>query len=139
MALIILLAFGAGMLITLSRQINGRLAIETSALQSSFWNHLVGFAALAIVTMVAGSFWPEGAGGAPWFAWIGGIMGVAFVGLGSWLIPRLGAAMTGALLVAGQMLTGVVLDLARGQNTIIWMQIGGVILILLGVFISRKK
>ncbi|MDS9470071.1 DMT family transporter [Paracoccus sp. MBLB3053] len=138
MAAMILFAFAAGMLVTLSRQINGRLAVETSALQSSFWNHLVGFVALAVVTVFAGSFWPDGASGAPWLAWIGGAVGVAFVGGGSWLIPRLGAAMTGGLLVAGQMLSGVVLDLARGQDAIFWMQIAGVCLILTGVFISRR-
>ncbi|MDP5359173.1 MAG: DMT family transporter, partial [Paracoccaceae bacterium] len=32
----------AGVLVSLSRQINGRLALSTSALESSFWNHLVG-------------------------------------------------------------------------------------------------
>lgn len=139
MTQMILFAFVAGMLVTLSRQLNGRLAIETSALVSSFWNHVVGFFALALVTVLAGSFWPEGAGQAPWLAWIGGAVGVAFVGGGSWLIPRLGAAMTGGLLVAGQMLSGVAMDVARGQDAVLWMQVGGVTLILAGVFLSRRK
>ncbi|MFG6080083.1 DMT family transporter [Paracoccus litorisediminis] len=138
MSVMILLAFLGGALVTLSRQINGRLAVETSALQSSFWNHFVGFAALAAVTVLAGSFWPEGAATAPWLAWIGGALGVAFVASGSWLVPRLGAAMTGGLLVAGQMLSGVVLDLVRGADAILWMQLAGVALILAGVILSRR-
>lgn len=138
MTLMILLAFLGGALVTLSRQVNGRLAIETTALKSSFWNHAVGCAALAVVTLFAGSFWPQGASGAPWLAWIGGALGVAFVASGSWLVPRLGAAMTGGLLVAGQMLSGVALDLIRGQDVTLWMQLAGVVLILAGVFISRR-
>ncbi|MFH5774917.1 DMT family transporter [Paracoccus broussonetiae] len=139
MTAMILFAFIAGMLVTLSRQLNGRLAIQTSALRSSFWNHAVGFGALAVVTLLAGSFWPEGASGAPWLAWVGGAVGVAFVGGGSWLIPRLGAAMTGGLLVAGQMLSGVAMDIARGQDAVLWMQVAGIALILGGVFLSRRR
>lgn len=138
MLAMILLATLGGMLIALSRQINGRLALETTALQSSFWNHVVGFAALCLVVAVAGSFWPEGVETAPWYAWIGGAIGVAFVGSGSWLINRLGAAMTGGLLVAGQMLSGVVLDLMRGADAVLWMQLAGVALILGGVALSRR-
>ncbi|HWL57767.1 MAG TPA: DMT family transporter [Paracoccus sp. (in: a-proteobacteria)] len=138
MSAMILLAFLGGALVTLSRQINGRLAVDTSALQSSFWNHLIGCAALAVVTILAGSFWPAGAATAPWLAWIGGALGVAFVASGSWLVPRLGAAMTGGLLVAGQMLSGVLLDLVRGQDAILWMQLAGIALILTGVVLSRR-
>ncbi|MCA2013988.1 DMT family transporter [Pararhodobacter sp. CCB-MM2] len=138
MLVMIALALAGGMLVALSRQINGRLALQTTALQSSFWNHVVGLAVLTIVVLGAGSFWPEGAATAPFIAWIGGAVGVAFVGLGSWLIPRLGAAMTGGLLVAGQMLSGVALDLLRGEDAVLWMQLGGVALILAGVALSRR-
>ena len=139
MVWVICLAFLGGMLVTLSRQINGRLALSSSAFGASFWNHAVGFAVLAAVTVLVGSFWPEGAGEAPLFAWIGGIVGVIFVAGGSWLIPRLGAALTGGLLVAGQMLSGVAVDLLRGIEGSAVMRICGVALILLGVWWSRRR
>ena len=138
MLAVIGLALGGGMLVALSRQVNGRLALHTTPLQSSFWNHVVGFAALSLVVVFAGSFWPEGVATAPFLAWIGGAVGVAFVGLSSWLIPRLGAAMTGGLLVAGQMLSGVALDLLQGAEAVLWMQLAGVALILAGVALSRR-
>ncbi len=133
------LAFGAGILITLSRQINGRLAVATSAFGSSFWNHAVGCAALLAYGLVAGGLWPEGLAGAPWYAWAGGPLGVIFIAGGNWLIPRLGAVMTGVLLIAGQMLSGVAMDLARGAEGSTLMRAGGVVLILTGVWISRRK
>ena len=139
MAGMIALAFGAGILVTLSRQINGRLALATSAFGSSFWNHAVGFAALLLWGLVAGGLWPEGLATAPWYAWAGGTLGVIFIAGGSWLIPRLGAVMTGVLLIAGQMLSGVAMDLARGVEGSTWLRAGGVVLILAGVWISRKK
>ena len=136
---VIALAFAGGMLVTLSRQLNGRLAMDSSALGSSFWNHLVGLAVLLAVALVAGGLWPQGTGDAPWFAWIGGALGVVFVAGGSWLIPRLGAAMTGGLLVAGQMLSGVVLDLLRDGGRNAALQAAGVALILAGVALSRRR
>lgn len=36
-------AFVIGLLIILSRQVNGRLSLSTTPMISSFWNHLVGF------------------------------------------------------------------------------------------------
>lgn len=138
MILMILLGLCSGMLVALSRQLNGRLALSTSAMQSSFWNHLVGFAVLVPCALIAGSFWPAEAASAHWFAWVGGAIGVVFVASGSWLIPRLGAALTGGLLVAGQMLSSVALDLLRGVEAVLWMQLAGVALILLGVYLSRR-
>lgn len=139
MELAITIAFAAGMLVTLSRQLNGRLAMATSALGSSFWNHLVGLCALMLYALVTGSVWPADVGTAPWFAWVGGALGVAFVAGGSWLIPRLGAAMTGGLLVAGQMISGVLMDLLRSHPAGTGMQLAGVTLILGGVLISRRR
>lgn len=138
MAPAIALAFAAGMLVTLSRQLNGRLALETSALASSYWNHLVGLAALVLWALIVGQAWPPGAGAAPLYAWTGGVLGVAFVAGGSWLIPRLGAAMTGGLLVAGQMIAGVILDLFHGSIGSVGLELSGLALILTGIVISRR-
>lgn len=139
MAGLVALALGAGVLVTLSRQINGRLALSSSALQSSFWNHIVGLAALVAVGIVAGGLWPEGLGQAPLHAWMGGTLGVVFIAGGSWLIPRIGAAMTGVLLIGGQMLSGVAMDVIRDAPGSAAMRAGGVALILAGVWISRRR
>ena len=79
MTMLVTLAFVAGVLVSLSRQINGRLALSTSALQSSFWNHIVGFAALVAVGLVFGGLWPAGVASAPAYAFIGGSLGVVFI------------------------------------------------------------
>lgn len=139
LAYYITLAVGAGALVTLSRQINGRLSLSTSAIESSFWNHAVGLLALLVWGAFAGGLWPAGIGDAPVHAWFGGSLGVVFIALGSWLITRMGAVLTGVLIIAGQMLTGVAMDLIQGTEGSNAMRLGGVALILVGVWISRRK
>jgi transporter family-2 protein len=47
---------------------------------------------------------------APWWVWTGGALGATYVLLSIILLPRIGAATTVGLIVAGQMLTAIVLD-----------------------------
>lgn len=139
MAFLIVLALAGGALVSLSRSLNGRLALGTSPLRSSAWNHAVGFAALSIVALAFGGLMPDGWPRAPWTAWAGGPLGVVFVALGSYLVARIGAAVTAMLVIAGQMVSGVVLDLAQGAAGAIWLQAPGVVLILAGVWLSQAR
>ncbi|MCX8997983.1 DMT family transporter [Rhizobiaceae bacterium BDR2-2] len=133
------LAFSAGLLISLSRQINGRLSLSTSPLAASFWNHVVGLAALTAVGLVIGGIFPPGAEGSPWWAYFGGPLGVIFVASGSWLIVRIGATNTALLVIGGQMVTGIALDLLMDQKPVLWASALGVVLIVWGVWLSQKR
>ena len=131
----------AGALIGLSRQVNGRLSLTKGALGASFWNHLVGFlallaAALALWIMSGGPLVPRGLAGAPLPAWLGGPLGVLFVAAGSWLVARIGAANTALLVIAGQMVSGALLDTLRGAEGAPLRALG-VAVILAGVAIPR--
>ena len=135
----ILYAVLAGLLVGLSRQLNGRLALSGSPLIASFWNHLVGFIALTALGLAIGGLIPAGAATAPWYAYIGGPIGVVFVASGSWLIPRIGAVNTALLVIGGQMVSGVVLDLARGTPSTLWASALGVVLILGGMTLTQRR
>ena len=135
----VLYAVLAGLLVGLSRQLNGRLALSSSPLIASFWNHIVGFSALTILGVGIGGLIPTGAHEAPWHAFVGGPIGVVFVASGSWLIPRIGALNTALLVIAGQMVSGVVLDLLRGAPTTLWASALGVVLILSGVLLTQRR
>lgn len=139
MILYITLALLAGLLISLSRQVNGRLSLSTSPLTASFWNHLVGFAALTVIGVIVGGLIPAGAADAPWYDYIGGPIGVIFVAAGSWFVARIGAAQTALLVIAGQMVSGVVMDMAQGVPGQIWARAGGVILILAGMALLQGR
>ncbi len=132
------LAILAGVLISLSRQINGRLALSTSSMESSFWNHIVGLAFITVTALLVGGLFAGTPRAAPWWAYLGGPIGVIFIAAGSWLIPRIGAAQTALLIIAGQMISGVLLDMAMGAPGNPWARTGGVALILAGMWVSRS-
>ena len=132
------LAVFAGVLVSLSRQINGRLALSTSAMESSFWNHIVGLGFITVAALLFGGLFAGEPQAAPWWAYLGGPIGVIFIAAGSWLIARIGAAQTAMLIIAGQMISGVVLDIVMGAPGSPWARSLGVALILAGMWVSRS-
>ncbi|WP_322895478.1 MULTISPECIES: DMT family transporter [unclassified Yoonia] len=132
------LAILAGVLVSLSRQINGRLALSTSALESSFWNHFVGLVFITLAALVFGGLFAGAPQDAPYWAYLGGPVGFVFIAAGSWLIPRIGAAQTALLIIAGQMISGVVIDIIMGTAGNPLARIAGVALILAGMWVSRS-
>lgn len=76
----------------------------------------VNFVVGAVVLLLAVAAWkpelpaPARVAQAPWWAWIGGVLGACFV-LGAVLLtPRLGPAVFLAAMVAGQMLASLAID-----------------------------
>lgn len=139
MTLAIVMAFFAGMLVSLSRQLNGRLSLSTSPMIASFWNHIVGFVFLTLVGLAVGGLLPPGISEIPWYVWLGGPIGVIFVASGSWLIAKIGAVNTALLVIGGQMVSGVALDLFLGSPVRLPVSAAGVALILAGVALTQRR
>ncbi|QQR39993.1 DMT family transporter [Devosia rhizoryzae] len=135
----IIFAFTAGLLVILSRQVNGRLSLSTSPLISSFWNHIVGFVFLSLVGLVIGGLIPPNIGEIPWWVFFGGPIGVIFVAAGSWLITRIGAINSTLLVISGQMVSGVLFDWARGIPVTLWASALGIVLIIAGMALTQRK
>ncbi len=139
MIIFIAMAFAGGVFVSLSRQVNGRLSLSNSPLIASFWNHIVGFVALTLLGLIIGDVLPTGAADAPWYAFIGGPIGVVFIASGSWLIPRIGAVNTALLVISGQMVSGVVMDFFSDQPPKIWATAFGVMMILGGMALTQRR
>ncbi|MEL6114927.1 DMT family transporter [Photobacterium sp. SP02] len=147
MSWFIFLAVLNGICISLSRVLNGRLSLDRTAMLSSYWNHLIGFIFLSLlVLLVHGSSFslPQNA---PLSAYAGGVIGVLFVAINSFVLPRIGAMRTSLLVISGQMLVSVSLSLVllfiKGQSLLslldmIW-PIAGMILILFGVYLNQQR
>ncbi len=138
MILYILLAIFGGVLVVISRQVNGRLSLSTSAMESSFWNHIVGLGFVSLLALVFGGLFAGDPMGAPWWAYFGGWLGVIFIAASSWAVTRIGAAQTAMLIIAGQMISGVLLDVIMGAPGNPFARIAGVALILAGMWITRS-
>lgn len=135
----ILFALTTGVLIGASRSVNGRLSLSTSALVASFWNHAVGTLVLVVIGLAGAGLWPETFANVPLWAWAGGTLGVIFVASGSFFVARIGAVLTAMMVIAGQMISSVLIDLASGAPGAAWARIGGVILILAGVLLAQRR
>ena len=135
----VVLAFVAGGLVGVSRQLNGRLAVSTSALFASFCNHLVGFALLTAIGLAIGGLLNDGAFAGPWYIYFGGPVGVVFVALSSWIVGQIGATRSTMLIIAGQVLGGVALDWALTGKPISPAALCGIFLIVCGVLVAQRQ
>jgi len=64
---------------------------------------------------------------------------VIFIAMSSWLVAKIGAVRTAMLIIAGQMVSGVVLDVVMGAPGALWARIFGVILIMAGMWLSMQS
>lgn len=139
MILPLIAAFSAGVLVILSRQVNGRMSMSSTPMISSFWNHIVGFVVLTLVGLVVGGLIPANIGEMPWWVFSGGAIGVVFVASGSWLITRIGAVNSTLLVIAGQMVFAVIFDFLRGAPVTIWASALGIVMILAGMALTQRR
>jgi len=126
-SLLLAVAFCVGALITVQVGANTRLK-----------------EAFGVVTLVGRTPWPSVARvvGAPWWAWLGGLLGAVYAMATVLLARRLGAAVLTALVVTGQLVCSVVLDhfgaLGFTEHALSAGRVAGCVLMIAGfVLITR--
>jgi transporter family-2 protein len=107
----------AGAALPVQGAVNAQLRVDVGApTLVATVSFLVAAVALAVVLAIAvavgGASWPRlgQLGTVPWWGWFGGLVGAVYVTAVFVLLPRIGAAPTVALTVAGQQLAGVAVD-----------------------------
>jgi bacterial/archaeal transporter family-2 protein len=133
----VLLAVLNGVVIGTSRAINGQLSTVRGAFRASLWNHVVGFVFLTLVLLVLGEWKFASAAAAPPAAYLGGLVGALFVAVNSHVFPRLGAMNAVLLVISGQMISAVVLDYWSRGAAPTMARCAGVVLVLVGVYLTR--
>lgn len=77
-----------------------------------------------------------------WTVWLAGILGAFYVSAIIILVPRIGAALTFGLVVAGQLMLSLLLDhfgwLEVSVHTFNWKRLIGALLVVVGVLIIRS-
>lgn len=109
----LLLAFVAGSMIPFQAGINAQLANWVgSPIWSALVSFLVGTLALLLVSVFIRKPLPALAklGHAPWWVWIGGLIGAFYVAGSIVSAPKLGAVLLIAAVVAGQSVASLLLD-----------------------------
>jgi bacterial/archaeal transporter family-2 protein len=132
---LLLVALAAGAVLPVQTAVNNKMAVVSFA---------VGTFSILIYSIASGeplSSLPNSKD-APAIAWIGGLLGAFFVTATIILLPRIGVALTISLIIAGQMLTALVMDhfglLGLEVRQISVMRVAGMILISLGVVLIRR-
>ena len=111
--LLALLAVAAGVGLPIQAGMNVRLReLIGHPFRASALQFVVGATLLLLLSLSVRAPWPSAAdiARAPWWAWTGGALGAFYVLSTIVLVPRLGGALTFALVVAGQMIAALAID-----------------------------
>jgi bacterial/archaeal transporter family-2 protein len=143
--LALLLGVGAGALVGMQAPVNSRLGRAVGSVQAASLSFLVGTVALLLIaTVVHGGF-----GGfahvdrAPWWAFVGGLLGATYVTVAILTVRTLGASGLTAAVITGQLVISVVID-RFGLLGIVRQPIGaqrilGLVLLVAGVTLVVRK
>jgi bacterial/archaeal transporter family-2 protein len=111
--LYLLFAFAAGVVLPFQAGINAELADWVdSPVRAAFVSFAVGAVALLLVSLLVFRPVPSAGrlGDAPWWVWLGGLLGGFYVVAAVVTAPHLGAATLIALVVAGQSIASLLVD-----------------------------
>ena len=135
----------AGAATALQGPTNAKLVTAVgSPLNAAFISFAVGTVALGLLALALQTRPDVGAMKAlPWWAWMGGLYGCAFVVSAAWGVPRLGVATTITVMIAGQLLLSLALDhfgaLGVEKQPLSLGRIVGVALVIGGVVLVRRS
>ena len=106
-------ALAAGAVVSVQAGSNAQLKQSLgSPILALVVNYVLGFAGIGAAALIARSHLPtmDGIGRTPWWAWVGGLLGLLY-GLAVVLLAhKMGAATLIAILVTGQLICSVILD-----------------------------
>lgn len=140
----IALAFLSGALLPIQAGLNSKLGkAAESPVYASMLSFAVGTLGLIIYILITKqSISWAGIREAPAQVWMGGLLGAFYVTVIILAFPKLGPGLTFGLVVAGQMIISILLEhfniLVAQQNSISFMKMVGVLLVIAGVIIIRR-
>jgi transporter family-2 protein len=138
----VVFALLAGAMLPVQFGINAQLANWVGgSVRAALVSFVVGAAGLLVAVLVTARGWPDRAGDAPWWVWIGGLLGAFYV-LGSIVTaPKLGAATLVALILAGQAIASLLVDhygwVGFEEHPVTALRAVGIVLLAGGVVLVR--
>ncbi len=137
-------AFGAGLLVAVQQALNGRVTqVSGSAISATWVNFLLGLLLLAVVlgsSAALGHVDIAPLSGVDAWYYASGVVGVTFIALAAWAVPRIGVLITALLAVAGQLTSALILDLVLPTegSTVSPGLVAGLLLAFLAVWLGMR-
>jgi transporter family-2 protein len=142
----VVLILAVGVALAVQAAMNAKIgATLASPLGGALVNFVVGLVllVLAVASGMFGRIRLAGLSEAPWWAYLGGAIGAAFVTISVVAVPRVGAAVTFAAVIAGQLIGALLLDsfgwLEVTQVPLNPWRLMGAVLLIAGVVLIQQK
>lgn len=130
-----------GGVLAIQAPVNGQLGIHVGRLQAALISFIVGTMLLALLVFVFDGGFDRGVGigTVPWYYFIGGLLGAAYITTVIFTVGTLGAGGITAATISAQLATSMALDhfgaFGLDKNPITWPRILGVILLAAGTYL----
>jgi len=134
----LILALVSGILMAVQGSLNAALSKTIGLLEATFAVHATGLAVVAAALFLfrMGEGKLAAIGEAPWFSYLGGIVGVFIIYLVAASIPKAGVANATTAIIVGQVLTALAIDhfgvFGLEKMPCSWPQLVGLILLAAG-------
>jgi transporter family-2 protein len=140
---IIFIGIMGGVAIGLQGPFSSIIGQRLGILEGVFIIHLGGAIAALIPLMAMGGGKLAGWNTLPWYLLCGGFLGLVVVSAIAYMIPHIGAAPAMVLIVAGQLLTGSLLDhfgaFGLSVKPIDLQKMAGLLIVFLGVWLTIRS
>ena len=142
----VLAAIGGGIALSGQQAFNGRLGARTrqpiAAALVSFTFGLTGLAILVVILDVTGHLTWGALPTGPWWIYLSGAMGVIYIAVSSWVVPKVGVLIFGLLTVVGQLGGALLFDIVAplpGSQVSVQLIFGLVLTVIAVAIATRRK
>jgi bacterial/archaeal transporter family-2 protein len=136
----------AGVAMSVQAGVNSQLrTILSNPILAAFISFVTGSLALMILLFFSKKGLPpvEIYSSISWYKYIGGLLGVIVVVSVILSVPKIGAANMFVLIIAGQLVTAVILDhygfLGMKPNAVSFQKVAGMLFLIVGAYLVNKK
>lgn len=126
----LILAILGGVSIVVARTINSKLATHIGIFEGTLFNYVTGLLTSLVVFIISGnlsSIKDLGSSNIPYWAYIGGLIGIVVVTLSSFVATKISVFYLTIIMFIGQIFTGVLVDYFKEGNLSLSKILGGVI------------
>jgi transporter family-2 protein len=136
----VLLVAAMGGMVAAQAPINGHLGENIGKFPAALISFIGGTIILTLIVVISGEGFGQISGsGVPWYYFIGGLLGAAYISTVIFTVGTLGAGGITAATIAGQLTASILLDhfgaLGLQPQAITWQRIAGACLLAAGTYL----